>query len=331
MFIFPRKHFKDHFIRDGPPGCSGAATPSGWMQVEEFLQFLKLLVRNTHAAKDHPLLVLLDNHHLHLDMNVLNFAKANNIILLSFPPHCSHKLQPLDVSVFGPLKKLVASVQGSWVRSNPGKTMCICDLPSIVKDSWPRAAVPINIIKGFEAAGISPFNLDIFTEADFAPSFVTDRPLNESSAPGTGTDGPLSKSLGPDIPSLADMQHPQSLETPSLTESSNKQINSATCEFIALPTVVVPYQECSQALGEHNPMKAYLQSLNIEAIRMPGDVTAYSIPWGYQNARWRHCCLHSLRLSECQVTSLLPPFLEAIRMPGNVTAASIPWGYQNAR
>ena len=157
-------------------------------------------------------------------------------------------MQPLDVSVFGPLKKLVASVQGSWI-SNPGKTMCIYDLPSIVKDAWPRAAVPINISKGFEASGILPFNPDIFTEADFAPSFVTDRPLNESSAPDTEADGPLSKSSGPDIPPLADMQHPQSLETPSLIESSNKQLNSATYEFIALPTVVVPYQECSQALG----------------------------------------------------------------------------------
>ena len=31
MFVFPRVHFKDHFIRDGPPGCCGAAHPSGWM------------------------------------------------------------------------------------------------------------------------------------------------------------------------------------------------------------------------------------------------------------------------------------------------------------
>lgn len=31
MFIFPRVHFKEHFIRDGPPGCIGAANKSGWM------------------------------------------------------------------------------------------------------------------------------------------------------------------------------------------------------------------------------------------------------------------------------------------------------------
>ena len=94
MFIFLRKHFKDHFIRDGPPGCSGAVTPSGWIQAEEFLQFMKRFVRNTRAAEDHPLLVLLDNHHSHLDMNVLNFAKATTLCFYHFrhiaPIKCSH-------------------------------------------------------------------------------------------------------------------------------------------------------------------------------------------------------------------------------------------------
>ena len=31
--------------------------------------------------------------------------------MLSFPPHCSHKLQPLDRSVFGPLKDFISSIQ----------------------------------------------------------------------------------------------------------------------------------------------------------------------------------------------------------------------------
>jgi len=31
FFVFPGVHFKDHMIKDGPPGCVGVASQSGWM------------------------------------------------------------------------------------------------------------------------------------------------------------------------------------------------------------------------------------------------------------------------------------------------------------
>ena len=156
---------------------------SGWMVGELFLQFMHHLVANVRPTTENPMLLLLDNHHSHLDIKVLNFAKSNGVTLLSFPPNCSHKLQPLDVSVFGPLKKLINASQGNWMRNNPGKTMTIYDLPGIMREAWPLAAVQKNIIKGFEVAGIFPFNPEVFTDADYAPSFVTDRPYNESTNP----------------------------------------------------------------------------------------------------------------------------------------------------
>ena len=52
MFIFPRVHFKDHFIRDGPPGCTGSAHPSGWMTGDGFLCFMKHFVNQVSGAFD---------------------------------------------------------------------------------------------------------------------------------------------------------------------------------------------------------------------------------------------------------------------------------------
>ncbi len=40
----------------------------------------------------------------------------------------------------------------------------------------PFAATPANILAGFRCAGIHPFNREIFTDQDFSPSAVTDRP-----------------------------------------------------------------------------------------------------------------------------------------------------------
>ena len=63
------------------------------------------------------------------------------------------------------------------MRSNPGKTMVIYDLPGIVRTAWPIAANPVNIIKGFQATGIYPLHPDIYTDADHAPAMVTDREI----------------------------------------------------------------------------------------------------------------------------------------------------------
>ena len=47
-------------------------------------------------SKEKLALLLLDNHHSQFGIETLDFANANGIFMLSVPPHCSHKLQPLD-------------------------------------------------------------------------------------------------------------------------------------------------------------------------------------------------------------------------------------------
>ncbi|XP_052749770.1 uncharacterized protein LOC128200420 [Galleria mellonella] len=175
MFIFPRKNYHDHFVRDGPPDCIGKANPSGWVTDEEYYCFIQHFIRHVRPSKDTPILLLLDNHSSHLCVKTLDLAKQNGIVMLSFPPHCTHKLQPLDVSVFGSFKIHLSRAQDSWMRNNAGKTMTIYDIPSLVRTALPIALSPVNIIKGFKASGIIPFNRDIFTDADYAPSNVTDR------------------------------------------------------------------------------------------------------------------------------------------------------------
>jgi hypothetical protein len=62
FFIFPRVHFKDHFIRDGPVGCKGGSNPSGWMTEQLFVAFLKHFHNHVKSTKEKPCLLLLDNH-----------------------------------------------------------------------------------------------------------------------------------------------------------------------------------------------------------------------------------------------------------------------------
>jgi len=178
MFIFPRKKYNNYFISNGPPDCIGAGNASGWVTDDEFYIFMEHFIKHVKPSVKSPILLLLDNHSSHLSIKSLDLAKSNGIVMLSFPPHCSHKLQPLDVSVFGPFKKYLSTVQDGWLRSHPGRTITIYDIPKIVAESLPLAVTGLNIINGFKKTGIFPYNRNVFTDIDFAPSYVTDRPEN---------------------------------------------------------------------------------------------------------------------------------------------------------
>ena len=105
--------------------------------------------------------------------------------MLSFPPHCSHKLQPLDRTVYGPFKRYYNNACNSWMQENPGKTMSIYEIADMVGRAFPRAMTPTNIQSGFRVSGIFPFDRDIFSDEEFMPSNITDRPMEITETPST--------------------------------------------------------------------------------------------------------------------------------------------------
>ncbi|KAK2578090.1 hypothetical protein KPH14_001323 [Odynerus spinipes] len=53
FFVFPRVRYQDHFIRDAPIGSVGAGNPSGWMQDDIFIVFLKHFKKHVNASPAH--------------------------------------------------------------------------------------------------------------------------------------------------------------------------------------------------------------------------------------------------------------------------------------
>lgn len=86
MFLFPRKKMKPWFLTNSPVGSIGNANSSGWMTGDDFLIFIKHFCKNVKPSIDQPILLLLDNHESHLNIEVLKFCKLNGVVLLSFPP-----------------------------------------------------------------------------------------------------------------------------------------------------------------------------------------------------------------------------------------------------
>lgn len=146
------------------------------MNSDNFFDFLKRFQAFTRFSTQNPLFLLLDNHVSHCSLEAITFARANGIHMLSFPPHCSHRLQPLDVSVFGPWRKAANGLCKDWVDSHPGRVMTIRDMAPIFNESLRRGVTESNIISGFIAPGLWPLDQNKFTDLDFMPSNPTDRP-----------------------------------------------------------------------------------------------------------------------------------------------------------
>jgi len=65
-----------------------------------------------------------DGHSTHTkSIELINLARDNGVILLCFPPHCTHRLQPLDVGLMKPLSVYYDKEITNWLRSHPGEVV----------------------------------------------------------------------------------------------------------------------------------------------------------------------------------------------------------------
>ena len=59
----------------------------------------------TNCSRDDPIIMSMDNHESHISVDMLQYAKNNGVHVITLPPDTSYKTEPLDRSVFGPLKR----------------------------------------------------------------------------------------------------------------------------------------------------------------------------------------------------------------------------------
>lgn len=192
VFIFPKANFKNNWLKDAPPGSLGLANSprSGWMTKELFVKVLEHIIKFTGCTNENPILVLMDNHETHCSLEAVSLAKSNGIVLVTFPPHTSHRLQPLDVAVYSPFKTKLAVAINDWMLSNSGCRLNIEDLPGRVKIAYEATFTIKNITEGFRKPGIWPVNKLAFGEGDFDASLVSSPEPVNIATPSTSTSEP---------------------------------------------------------------------------------------------------------------------------------------------
>lgn len=74
----------------------------------------------------------MDNHEIHCTSGAINYCLENGIVDVTFVPHCTHRMQPLDVAVIGHFIQELFVAQNDWLVNQPGKTITIHVLAGIV-------------------------------------------------------------------------------------------------------------------------------------------------------------------------------------------------------
>ena len=177
LLLFPRVRTKDELMNGAPPGSVYACHKSGWMQSEIFVQWFRHFLKHTHPTAGDPVLLILDGHSTHTkSIALIELARTNHVSIICLPPHTTHRLQPLDVSLMKPLNSYTDQAITKWLRNHPGRALTQFQLGAIFGQAYTKAATMNTAINGFRRTGIYPTDRHVFEDSDFNASMVTDIP-----------------------------------------------------------------------------------------------------------------------------------------------------------
>ncbi len=102
----PALSYTDYFTFSG--------SKKGWINKKIFAEWTRKIFipevrsrREKHGKPEAPFLLLLDSHSSRANPDLLEELMRENIVVFTFPSHCTHILQPLDMVVFSVFKSLL--------------------------------------------------------------------------------------------------------------------------------------------------------------------------------------------------------------------------------
>lgn len=148
-------------------------TANGWTSDDQcrfwFENVLVPQINEKRLTPDEKILLIFDGHHSHLTDELFDLGTVHNIDFYLLPAHTTHKLQPLDVGCFGPMqRKWVERVEEIVLET--GHRLERDDFVVEYLQVRDQAVTKQVIEAAWRKTGLVPFNPDVFTEADFAPS-----------------------------------------------------------------------------------------------------------------------------------------------------------------
>jgi hypothetical protein len=143
-----RKIFVANVIKKDLDPKAISMSSSAYVNHGNFLEWSAFFIKFCKYDSNKWSLLILDGHTTHTaNYDALKYLYDHKVLVLSLPPHSTHILQPLDVSVFHPLKVHFKRQQAQFTLEARRK-VTQDDFPLVFANSWQEAMSITNIKNG---------------------------------------------------------------------------------------------------------------------------------------------------------------------------------------
>ena len=163
LIIFKGTRVQGDWRELAPTGYMLKVSELGYINQEIFAaygeQFVKYLKEKNLVGPDRKAMVIFDLHKSHLfNLKYMEMMLENNVEVVSFPPHCTHILQPLDDAPFALFKSKWKEALLQVNLAKAGQKINKYDFFKVFVPAFTQAMTPEAIRKGWANTGVFPPN-----------------------------------------------------------------------------------------------------------------------------------------------------------------------------
>lgn len=159
MIIYPYRRIPYNIATAIPDGFAIRISDSGWITSTCYYEYIVniLYPRLVKNSIKFPVLILLDGHNSHINMDLHDFCVEHEILLYVLYPNTTPILQTCDVGIFHPLKIEWRKIIAQHIQSTT-KSVTKFNFAQLFSAAFKNAINPKIIQSAFSACGIYPFN-----------------------------------------------------------------------------------------------------------------------------------------------------------------------------
>ena len=293
MIIFKNTFPHSSYASEGVSGSLYAVSESGHIDSALYISFItKLFIPSIPTTR--PVLLLQDSPSSHMSFELIKVCRENNIILLNFPPHTTHILQPLD-HLFESLKSKFTSTARTASLLRENLIITKNKFTPVFKQAL-TTLTPDKVCKAFNKTGVYPLNPDaigksklisdtnlpathintssntlspvLYMECTSEPNSPT-LPLYTPSAPqGTQTDQSYQSSTLPPL-HLPSTSPESSAPLPSTVSSTISQPASSSSAAAALSSSSAALSSSITTFTQTSPIQGHCTACNTTITENP--------------------------------------------------------------
>ncbi|CAH2088101.1 unnamed protein product [Euphydryas editha] len=209
---------------------------SGWINESIFIDYLRHFISFVKPTKEDPVLLILDNHEIHISLVAYELFREHGLLVLSLPPHVSHKMQPLDLTIFSSLKMAYNKEYELYMVKNPGKRISQYEIGELFTKTFNNTANISKAISRFRAAGIYSIDPDRFKDS-FECSLYDQTDISQTQTSGISATTTAQNLAGPVDTAKVNQTPPMQISQDTTITSIPENNKNLSVTIVSTPPV----------------------------------------------------------------------------------------------